>query len=239
MKAVADILFINTSYDPESLALIGSNSDGSYVTSKESSMGKKWISIGIGSHFEFEQALSSLGNHVNGYDLQIGKFPKKSQEFRITRTNWGTINSKTLKTLKMMIEESGIDVNEKWNLKFDIEGAEWDLLDQIYLLENPPVIIACELHNLVPRFNDQTLDLKIKNLTELDARYEAIFVKPNNYSAYILSEGIGFYDVVEVTWILRSERLPMQKTKSIENSDLVVVNDKLKPLFPVGYLYIS
>jgi hypothetical protein len=236
---IAQILFENSKYDPEVLELVGTRNDGSYVTTKQSCIENKWISVGIGSHFEFEQELFSRGNLVHGFDAQIGIVPKQSRGIRMTRKNWGFQNSDSTMTLKAMLVESGIDANEEWNLKFDIEGAEWNLLSQIHSLEKLPNVIICELHNLIPRLNDQSLNLRLKELSKLNALYEPVFVKPNNYSAYVMSEGIGFYDVLEITWVLRSETANMKKKKLIATSELVVINDKLRPMYPIGFLALN
>ncbi len=239
LTEIASLLFANTKYDPEVLELVGTNDDGSYVTTKQSCMTNKWISIGIGNHFEFEQELFNRGNLVYGFDAQIGHLSKQSQGIRMTRKNWGLQNLDSSMTMQAMMEEAGIDGDQEWNLKFDIEGAEWRLLSQIYSLENLPSVIACELHDLIPRLNDQDLDLRVKELSKLNSLYEPIFVKPNNYSAYVVSEGIGIYDVLEVTWILKSKVVEMSKTKTIEMSELVVVNDKLRPMYPIGFLALN
>lgn len=239
LSEIAQILFTNSKYDPDVLELIGTKNDGSYVTTKQSCIENKWISIGIGNHFEFEQELFKRGNLVFGFDAQIGNIPKQSRGIRMIRKNWGLQNSDSTITLKAMLNEAGIDRKQEWNLKFDIEGAEWTLLNQIHSLENHPNVITCELHNLIPRLNDEILNLRVEELTKLSALYEPIFVKPNNYSAYVISDGVGYYDVLEVTWILRSKTIDMKKTKTIRKSELTVINDKLRPMYPIGFLGLN
>lgn len=236
---IAGLLFANTKYDPAVLELVGTHDDGSYVTTKHSCVRSLWISIGIGNHFEFEQELFNRGNIVYGFDAQIGHLTKQSQGIRMTKKNWGLENSDSYMTLEAMLDEANIGKNHEWNLKFDIEGAEWNLLSQIFSLENLPCVIVCELHNLLPRLNDDNLDLQVSILTKLTNLYEPIFVKPNNYSAYVLSEGVGMYDVLEVTWILKSKAVKMCKTEAIEMSRLVVINDKRRPMFPIGFVALN
>ncbi len=187
MAKIASLLFTNTKYDPGVLELVGTHDDGSYVTTRQSCVANKWISIGIGNHFEFERELFNRGNDVFGFDAQIGHLSKQSKGIRMTRRNWGSQNSESFMTMQAMMDKAGIDGNQEWNLKFDIEGAEWKLLNQVYSLENLPTVIACELHNLIPRLNDQDLDLRVNELSKLQTLYEPVFVKPNNYSAYVVN----------------------------------------------------
>jgi|GEM_PF-7104067 len=220
----------------ENLVLVGNSLDGSYVTTSESIISKKWVAIGIGSHFQFEEELAKLGNDVYGFDFNITKKLISNKRIKLIKKYWGSIDSNSSITLESIFEVAGILQSDEWNLKFDIEGSEWHLINQIFAQSNMPKIIVGEFHQLIPRFNDSNLDNRQNLLKQLYEHYNPVFVKANNYSAYVATADLGLYDALEITWILKTQDLPSFSAKPMPTSHLTIVNDKLKPMYPIGHL---
>jgi hypothetical protein len=208
-------IFEHKAYDSEKLVLIGNSLDGSYVTTSKSILSKKWVAIGIGSHFQFEEELAKQGNSVYGFDLNITKKLRLNKRIKLIKKNWGDMDSNSSITLGSILQVAGISNSDEWNLKFDIEGFEWHLINQIFTQSNLPQIIVGEFHELIPRFNDFNLNNRLNLIKQLHEHYNPVFVKANNYSAYVATADLGLYDALEITWILKLlSRSWMNKFKS-------------------------
>jgi hypothetical protein len=216
------------------MVLIGESKDGSYATTLNSIKNKIWITVGIGSHYEFEYELVNLGVTVFGFDLNISKSRKVPENLNLIEKFWGTSDTKNSMTMNSMLSLAKVSSGTEWCLKFDIEGAEWELLDQVLNVANMPKFIVCELHDLVPRNDDAFVRVKLANLKKLSEFYVPIFIKPNNYSAYVIHENVGLYDVLEVTWMLRDETTEANLNYLPIDNSLIVLNDKKRPMFPLG-----
>ena len=236
LKNLGRYIFEQKAYDSANLVLIGNSLDGSYVTTSDSIISKKWVAIGIGSHFQFEKELAKLGNEVYGFDFNITKKFISNKRIKLIKKYWGSLDSNSLITLESIFEVAGILQSDEWNLKFDIEGSEWHLINQIFAQGNLPKIIVGEFHQLIPRFNDSNLDNRQNLLKQLYEHYNPVFVKANNYSAYVATADLGLYDALEITWILKTQDLPSFSAKPMPTSHLTIVNDKLKPMYPIGHL---
>ena len=99
-----------------------------------------------------------------------------------------------------------------------------------------PQIIVGEFHELIPRFNDFNLNNRLDLIKQLHEHYNPVFVKANNYSAYVATADLGLYDALEITWILKTHDISSSPAKSMSTSHLTIINDKLKPMYPIGYL---
>ena len=216
------------------MVLIGETKDGAYAITSNSINNKIWITVGIGSHYEFENELANRGITVFGFDLNIGKSRKVPENLNLIKKFWGISDTMNSITLNSMLSLANISNGTEWCLKFDIEGSEWELIDQVLNVANMPKIIVCELHDLVPRNDDTYIQDKLAKLKKLSESYIPIFVKPNNYSAYVIHENVGLYDVLEVTWMLRDETIEANLNYVPIDKSLIVLNDKKKPMFPLG-----
>lgn len=235
-KTINSTLFESGDGARPQMVLIGGHEDGAYVTNIESTQSTNWICVGLGSHFQFELELVRLGNKVLGFDQNIGSNYQSSKNLEFHNMHWDVFDSDKSITLNSMLNKAELKEGENWCLKFDIEGAEWKVWSQVMDLENKPQTIVCELHDLIPRYKDKSLQYKITKLADLAQFYIPIFVKPNNYSAYVVENGIGLYDVLEITWLLKSSKSEKIYYANSSISELTIVNDATKKVFPIGLL---
>ena len=104
-------------------------------------------------------------------------------------------------TINKIREVAGHNLAEGWNLKFDIENAEWPLISQLFHvgdLGSLPSIITCELHDLLWK---PGCEYKLQILSELRNHYSPIYLHGNNFSALHASHDYLIYDALEVTFI--------------------------------------
>jgi len=219
------------------LKLSGGESDGGYAISTNQEFCQKWITAGLGSHIDFEIALAKQGCSVYGVDLNIGRFRGLSRNLTLVKKYWGNADSNREITLSTMYSESLIENEDNWGFKFDIEGNEWNAIGQILDLENPPSIVACELHNLLPNLtNIENVGHKLKVLKSLAEIYSPVFAKGNNYSAHVIHDGISLYDVLEMSWVRKDKIAKFTSTSNERFQNLNFPNDKARPLYEVGRL---
>ena len=219
------------------LKLCGGGSDGGYAISANSDFCKVWITAGLGSHIDFELELAAQGCFVLGADLNIGKFRRLGRNVVLKNQYWGKKDSHIELTLESLVHAARIADNIDWGLKFDIEGNEWDVLDQIQKLEFPPSFITCELHGLVPSHqNFETMGAKIEALSLLARYYIPVFIKGNNYSAHIVFKDFSIYDVIEMSWVRKDKLEKFLISSSTDPANLIFPNDSKKSLFKVGQI---
>ena len=210
---------------------IGSNNDGGYFVPVEYCTSKNWITIGLGSNVDFENDLASRKCNVISFDHTTPGRPRTLHtRVKYMPLGWGAMNNTkaddliSLRTMLTVAKSSGSFLGE-WNLKFDIEGSEWECLEQILELNDKPAAIVCEIHFLI--WNENQSD-KIDILSKLLSFYKICFIKGNNYSQYFMTSDYGIYDIIEITLIrsdlvgslsLSNEQVEINKCK---NNELVI-----------------
>ena len=112
---------------------IGANADGGYVLLNDFENIKIAYSFGIGNEISFDKELANKNIDIFMYDHTIEGLP-----FENTKFHWKKIGlsykkgeNNNTKTINEIIEENG-HTNEKCMiLKLDIEGGEWNILNEI------------------------------------------------------------------------------------------------------------
>lgn len=182
----------------------GPDKDGGYNLPVLVSKGSLWITIGLGTNVEFENELSYNNNLVKTFDHTLTYRPRNLNR-SIKWYKYGYSPNKThfTGTINDIMNLSEINSSIEWNLKVDIEGAEWTLFEEVIKLENRPVTLICEIHGLL--YDPETFKSKLDTLIKLFSTYQIISLHGNNFSAYYINHEYGLYDVIEVTMILKTE----------------------------------
>ena len=113
--------------------LIGKRGDGSYVMLDDFEDIKIAYSIGIANMIQFDSKLADKGINVYMYDHNIDKLPRERRKFHWKKIGIGgnSERANNIQTLQDMLKENG-HLNEKnMILKMDVEGAEWNTLNDI------------------------------------------------------------------------------------------------------------
>lgn len=184
------------------LKRVGAIQDGGYFIPLIEEAKQPWITIGLGFNCYFENEIAALGSKVDTFDHTIPWSPKSlSKLVKWNKIGWGNEEQENLKTISQIRRIANHDLSDGWNLKFDIENAEWPLIVQLLeglYSDSLPNIIACELHELLWK---PGCDYKVSVLEKLRVHYTPIHLHGNNFSALYAEVDYLIYDALEVTFI--------------------------------------
>jgi len=201
-KSIIDLLQIQTPVG-KNVIRIGSDSDGGYIFMDDLSAKDLFISAGIADDFNVDlQVVDKVGKLIM-IDPSIDPvlFPQDHQEFiQLPLAPKGIKNSISLDQI--------LSENEFKDsiLKIDIEGAEWAIFaefDQEKYKSFRQIVM--EVHWL-SNVNDNALhEIKMQALTKLNKYHQIISVHVNNYGEYRIMGGVPIPDVVEITYVRKTD----------------------------------
>lgn len=183
---------------------LGNACDGGYVLPAAIAQCDAVVSIGVGHDVSFDHALAERGATILQYDHTVMGPPVQHPRFRFHKLGWGT------ETAGMFISFADIHAQmlaleaRHPMLKFDIEGAEYDVLaatrtDHLAAYE----IIACEVHDF-ERLSDPVFFAKVQaSFEKLNVHHVPIHLHANNYQSVVLVEGVPIPKVLEVAFLRR------------------------------------
>lgn len=178
---------------------VGSTLDGGYVMHKIGNE-KKAISIGVGRDVSWDLAISKLGIMVHMFDHTVARPPTNftnSKFHKIGIRSSKTKRSKKLLEIEGILQKSGCEESENLILKIDIEGGEWEILEETEskFLE--------KFNQIIIEFHDVDLNDPIKKnvLEKIRLTHSIIHINPNNYSKITSFEGYLFPNILEVTYV--------------------------------------
>lgn len=185
---------------------IGTLGDGGYVLPDDLDGIDSVLSIGVGSEVSFDQHFAERGIPVFQYDHTVECPPAAHPMFRFHREAWGRADGAGIVSLATMMERHGLANTTDGLLKFDVEGAEWEILrpEDSGLLQRFRLLV-CELHGLhnlhVPSFRS---DYRLV-MQALLANHTVVHLHANNCCGVTLIAGVPVPAVVELT-LLRNDR---------------------------------
>jgi len=239
---------IKNSNNNSSLVRLGGAGDGGYLVPKVY-LEANWLCFGMGQNIRFENDLVKMHARVSGFDHTLARRPKElHRAVNFVPKGWGLIDSKGFLTLSSAIaqhrasfpsDESG---TFNYCLKFDIEGNEWDLIQEISRGDQLPDVIICELHDLLSAKPDYWKKIE-ESLDDLRLNYESVFSKGNNYSAHFFDEKTSLYDILEIT-LIKKGKLPTPDSIETEVWPQNQIQDNLDNFanddrFPIYPLFIK
>jgi hypothetical protein len=188
----------------------------------------------LGFNCDFENDLARNNNKVTTFDHTV---PKRLRNLERSvsweKIGWGEEGiSEDLKNISTLVKIAGYE-DKDWCLKFDIEGNEWPVINQITSLSKMPKLILSELHDLLWFNNTIKQNLMKSSLHELSKYYDVFYHHGNNFSAYHSLGEVALYDCIEVGWILKGfEPDPISNSAHHEQSvlrSLSTPNDPKQP----------
>jgi len=182
---------------------LGNDYDGGYVVPSMALSCDALISIGVGPDVSFDLALAQRGAHIIQFDHTVEKPPVDHSSFRFFKKGWGPYTEGEFLSLHDIDAQlEGTPLHKL--LKFDIEGAEYNIFREITPDDLKPYeVICCELHNF-SRLTDETFFAGVKHLLECLSHFHApVHLHANNYANLILVEGIPIPEVLELSYSLR------------------------------------
>jgi hypothetical protein len=190
----------------KSFARIGRNHDGGYLMLDDFEEKKIAYSIGIADDISWDQDMVNRGLDVYMYDHTIEGLPYEHDKFHYFKIGLGAKTNPLmpqLKTLYQMMTENGHLDTYGMILKIDIEGAEWDFLNEVdeVLLSHFSQIVF-EFHGLIFCENEG----KMKSaMDKLNKTHQLVHLHPNNYGSYLQVGGKVLPELIEGTYLLKSE----------------------------------
>lgn len=181
---------------------IGNVYDGGYVLPAAIQQCDAVVSIGVGHDVSFDFALAQNGAKILQYDHTVQGPPQQHANFKFHKLGWGT------KTEGLFISFDDIHAEMKAlnakhpMLKFDIEGAEYDVLEATQSSDLADYeIIACEVHDF-EKLGDPVFFSKVQSAFEkLNAHHVPIHLHANNYQSLVLVQGVPIPKVIEVAFL--------------------------------------
>lgn len=183
---------------------VGNACDGGYVLPTTILNCDAVVSIGVGHDVSFDYALAERGATVLQYDHTVEGPPQPHPRFRFHKLGWGTRTQGLFLAFADIHTEMLTLGAQHPMLKFDIEGAEYDVLeatcaDDLAAYE----IIACEVHDF-DKLGDAAFFVGVKAAFEkLNVHHVPIHLHANNYQSLVLVEGVPIPKVLEVAFLRR------------------------------------
>ena len=183
---------------------VGNAYDGGYVLPAAILQCDAVVSIGVGHDVSFDFALAERGAQILQYDHTVLGPPVQHANFRFKKLGWGRCTEGLFIGFDDIHAEMKSLGAKHPMLKFDIEGAEYDVLDATqadHLADYE--IIACEVHDFDrlgdPKFFAQVLAA----FEKLNLQHVPIHLHANNYQSFVLVEGVPIPKVLEIAFLRR------------------------------------
>lgn len=164
-----------------SLIRLGKAYDGGYVLLDDFAEDMRVYSFGIFNDASFEKDLAERGLQIYMYDHTIVGLPEKHDHFHFNKTGISHIdepeNSKL--SMKTLLSNNGDLGNNRLILKMDVEGAEWDFLENTPSeILNQFLQITFELHRLT---DGAHAERNIRCLNKLNMTHQVVWIHANNF----------------------------------------------------------
>lgn len=186
------------------LVRVGKNNDGGYIMIDDFTEDMRAYSFGISNDMSWDMWVSRRsGMDVFMYDHTIMNAPENDPKCHFFKMGVGADDNpdKRIFSLNTFLKNNGDENNENLILKMDIEGAEWEILEQISredLMRFKQ--ISFELHDMA---NSDRTGLILKCMKKLTKTHQIIWMHGNNYSHAEECDGIVIPVSLEMTFARR------------------------------------
>ncbi|MBQ2788645.1 MAG: FkbM family methyltransferase [Thermoguttaceae bacterium] len=211
---------------------LGGSNDGGYVMLDDFKGGVAY-SFGVRDDVAWDEELAKRGYDVYLYDHTIDGLPqgKENERFHFFKTGMcGAAPVKDCRTLGALIEANGHADRDDMILKIDVEGAEWDMLEEVdeALLARFSQI-AIELHFL----DWQDWERRRRLIEKLERSHAPIWLHACNYGSHCLVDGECRYGSVEACYVRRSD-YDLKPSTKIFPTQWDAPNDPKRPDYFLG-----
>lgn len=182
---------------------VGSAHDGGYVQLDDISTLQLTLSFGVGDNDSWDVAMAEKGLSVQQFDHTVEAAPSSHPLLSFHRKEVATVSSATCVSLSELVEGLPED-RPSVILKMDIEGAEWDVLDQARESDLAKIAqFVCEFHSL-SELRDLGFYCRARRVLEkLNNHFAVVHVHGNNFGGLENVHNIALPEVIEVSFASR------------------------------------
>ena len=203
----------------KNLKLFGLKKDGGYALTDDLKNIKIAYSFGVDGEFSFDMHLADNDIDVYMYDPFIkgldfsqynlnnsqdfknnaDYYQKKLHFFKIGIT--GSKKQNNMKTLQEILNDNGHSNEKDMILKMDVEGSEWDSLNELsedFLKKFKYITLELHLGN-----KPSELEIKINVLKKLSKFHQVIFIRFNNAGELIEFGHNKIGSLIEISYMLK------------------------------------
>lgn len=232
------LLYLIRPMDVDSFQLerYGNKGDGGYVTLNAFPKDSIVYSFGIGTDCGWDYAMAQKGMDIFMYDHTISRLPLSHKNFHFFKVgiadkegydNFGKVNS-----FENLIRENGHKEHHNIILKIDVEGAEFDSF-----LATPEATLA-QFSQIIFEFHwfqDNLSQKKLDVLKKLNITHQVVHLHGNNYSTAGNVDGVFIPNVLEVTYVRKSDHNFSTCRDFFPRKELDFPNNKHAPDIQLGY----
>ncbi len=184
------------------LIRIGNDCDGGYVLLDDLDRIDGVYSFGIGKDVSFEEDIASRGVDVFCYDPTINEFPSHNNHLHYSCVGIDRKDEGNMMTMESIIEKNGHGDYNNLLLKMDVEGFEWDFIEQAN-------------SSTLKRFRQMTFEFHeldkacckriIKCLKKLNQTHQAIWIHGNNSGGVAISKSTLVPRLLEISYVRKND----------------------------------
>jgi len=183
---------------------VGRDNDGGYVMFDDFSSNSIAYSFGINDDVSWDKDIASRNIDVFMYDHTIVRLPEHNRRFHFFKNGiTGSKPQQHCKTMEEFVRENGHQNHNNLILKMDVEGCEWDFLQQV------PSNVLSQFSQMVFEFHEMTRGqydgLIVPALEKLNTTHQAVHLHANNYGNVKWMGNRFLPETFEVTYLRRSD----------------------------------
>ena len=214
-------------------ARFGRDFDGGYVMFDDFNKDSIAYSFGVSYDDSWETDIAKKGIDVFMYDPTVSSTHSKNNRFHFEKLGiTGYKKAANMKTMSEFIKKNGHKNKTNLVLKMDVEGAEWDFLNEVdERTLNQFSQIVLELH----WFQKKDLaDTILPALQKLNKTHQIVHVHGNNHVGVVRCSDIMIPEVMEIT-CLRKSSYNFVESKKYFPTGLDRKNHPERPEIILGY----
>lgn len=183
--------------------------------------------------------MAKRGYDVFMYDMTIDGLPYENEKFHFFKEGIGGVKDeiKMLDTLENFIARNGHENNTDMILKMDVEGAEWDFLENVSSdTLNQFDQIVFEVHGIIDQKTPVEKERTINLINKINATHTLVHLHGNNYRPYLEIDDVGIVSsLLELTYLRTKNHIFYDDIDIRLPTGLDTPNTPIVPDIPLGY----
>lgn len=186
---------------------VGGDDDGGYVMIDDFEGIRVCYSLGVGPDVSFDDDLASKGIEIYQYDHTVEQTPLSNSRFHFFKQGIAGKSDpdNNMYSLQDLMFRNGHSNLDKMILKFDIEDAEWEMLESLpdNALERFSQIVG-EFHYLSRASDYKWCERFYRVFRTITKTHALLHVHANNWGPLNVIGNVPVPDLLELTFVNRS-----------------------------------